>query len=643
MPNPIKYSTGSETLSLKKGNFYIGTGDVGKGPSDVTGYYQGVDVPSSGYTIYLYNETAPGNLSYHVANNDEELVSFTNGLSGSGFTSTTQCFNYFVGQNNNILLNQNINPIITDGLILSLQPNLRMSYPLSGNTWYDLSVGNNNTTLINGTQYSGNSGGVFKFDGVDDYVTIPNTVSATTGVTMLFWINKIFTNYYFHMNSRRNSPTDSTQTGIGSTTPVSSNGWCQVGYFWSGNTSYFIFNGNIINSNSGGRFAYDNNSSIVMFSANNNGYFSGNDAPLTNFSLQNSTGGAGGFQWVNRNNKVLGILSSQQNRQPFNGEMGEVFFYDKPLNSSEILQNYEAIGTRYVTFDLQYMVVAGGGGGGTAGYAGGGGGAGGLLTGYTTSLTTNTNYTITIGSGGPEDTNGNNSVFHTVTVIGGGKGGVTNGAGGNGGSGGGGGANYPTSVPNGLTPSGSGTTGQGYDGGVGKSVYGDTRLDGIPTGAGGGGGAGQVGGVGTTSPNLKAGDGGNGLYFSEYTSLGGSPSGWFAGGGGGSTSYSNKQLNGVGLGGQGGGGKGSQTVGNEGQPKADNGVINTGSGGGGGGYNTGSGNPGSGGSGIIILRVPDVYTAKFSSGVSASVTKSGGYKYYKVTATSTTSETVSFS
>jgi hypothetical protein len=42
MPNPIKYSTGSETNALKKGNFFFGTGDVGKGPSDVTGYYQGV-------------------------------------------------------------------------------------------------------------------------------------------------------------------------------------------------------------------------------------------------------------------------------------------------------------------------------------------------------------------------------------------------------------------------------------------------------------------------------------------------------------------------------------------------------------------------------------------------------------------------
>jgi len=41
MPNAIKYNTSAETLALKKGNFYIGTGDVGNGPTSSTGYYNG--------------------------------------------------------------------------------------------------------------------------------------------------------------------------------------------------------------------------------------------------------------------------------------------------------------------------------------------------------------------------------------------------------------------------------------------------------------------------------------------------------------------------------------------------------------------------------------------------------------------------
>jgi hypothetical protein len=53
MPNAIKYNTSAETLALKKGNFWIGTGDVGKGPTSSTGFYNGITPPSGGYTIYL--------------------------------------------------------------------------------------------------------------------------------------------------------------------------------------------------------------------------------------------------------------------------------------------------------------------------------------------------------------------------------------------------------------------------------------------------------------------------------------------------------------------------------------------------------------------------------------------------------------
>jgi hypothetical protein len=46
---------------------------------------------------------------------------------------------------------------------------------------------------------------------------------------------------------------------------------------------------------------------------------------------------------------------------------------------------------------------------------------------------------------------------------------------------------------------------------------------------------------------------------------------------------------------------------------------------------------------VVIIKIPDVYTATFSGGVTQSSTTSGGFKIYTVTATSTTSETVTFS
>jgi hypothetical protein len=72
-----------------------------------------------------------------------------------------------------------------------------------------------------------------------------------------------------------------------------------------------------------------------------------------------------------------------------------------------------------------------------------------------------------------------------------------------------------------------------------------------------------------------------------------------------------------------------------------NGTTNRGGGGGGGGATGGTG--GNGSSGVVIIKIPDTRTAVFSSGVTSSGgSASGGFRIYTVTATSTTSETVTF-
>jgi hypothetical protein len=176
MPNPIKYSTGTESDALRKGNFHIGTGSVGKGPSDVTGYYQAVSPVSGGYVIYLNKEGAPGGLSYHSAANDSELITFTNNLAGQSYTTVQECFNYYYGQTDKVLVNQDYPVdypyIVMDGLVLNLDAGITQSYPGSGTVWTDINgLGpKNNGTLINGPTFSSANGGSIVFDGVDDYV-----------------------------------------------------------------------------------------------------------------------------------------------------------------------------------------------------------------------------------------------------------------------------------------------------------------------------------------------------------------------------------------------------------------------------------------------------------------------------------------
>ena len=286
--------------------------------------------------------------------------------------------------------------------------------------------------------------------------------------------------------------------------------------------------------------------------------------------------------------------------------------------------------------DVDYLVIAGGGGGGRTG---GGGGAGGYRNSFgsetsggnsvsetTLNLNVSIPYSIIVGDGGAGGTgssgsapNGSNSVFHNIISIGGGGGGDVLGNGNTGGSGGGGGSNSASQT------GGSGTTSQGSNGGNNNSSS--------PYSSGGGGGAGAAGDTAAST----GGNGGDGLS-SLITGI----ATFRAGGGGGGIQghYGTTP----GTGGTGGGGNGAYNA------VGVDATINTGSGGGGGGYTPAGGqyNGGAGGSGIIILRVASTVTATFSAGVTSTLTQVGGGawtsgdKIYTITATSSGSETVSF-
>ena len=222
----------------------------------------------------------------------------------------------------------------------------------------------------------------------------------------------------------------------------------------------------------------------------------------------------------------------------------------------------EKMGLLQDSLGVEYLVVAGGGSGSSD--VAGGGGAGGYRSG---GLGLNLGAkSVSVGG------NSGNSVFDTITSIGGGGGGNWRGGGGTGGSGGGGGGS-PTGSPN---APGAGTPDQGNAG-----------YRGCPSGVdwgGGGGGAGRAGGP-DGGHTTWGGDAGQGLN----NSLTGSEVGYAGGGGGGGGSR-------FGLGGTGGGGNGDLRG-----PRVNiqNGTANRGGGGGGHGC---CASPGTGGSGIVVVR-----------------------------------------
>lgn len=264
---------------------------------------------------------------------------------------------------------------------------------------------------------------------------------------------------------------------------------------------------------------------------------------------------------------------------------------------------------------IKVLVVAGGGGGGMD--MGGGGGGGGVV--YSSYyVTPSSPINVYVGKGGQggkagnslavgtvhqftsfaSATNGENSIFGSITAIGGGYGGSSyfdyspnNGYGSSGGCGGG-----ASGYSNGGTGrNGAGTPGQGYDGGgAGGQYY-----------SGGGGGAGGAGNSGTAQAN-----GGPGILYSDI-----SP--YYFGGGGGGAAYSLGTGGNGGIGGGGGGAVGTTTGGagiNNGSPggggspnsqtnrPGGNAGENTGGGGGGGSHYNYNNSGGSGGSGIVIVK-----------------------------------------
>jgi hypothetical protein len=269
-------------------------------------------------------------------------------------------------------------------------------------------------------------------------------------------------------------------------------------------------------------------------------------------------------------------------------------------------------GTSTLTLNVDVradILVVGGGGGG--GKFGGGGGGGQVLYTYNVALSAG-NYSIVVGNGGAgsststaNGTNGSDSSITiggiTYTAKGGGGGGSRNDGGGyygragnTGGSGGGGShSDFSSSINVGGISNKttySGWYSSGNSGGDGK----DGNVGGY--GHGGGGGSASSGSNGGTN------SGGNGgtaedLGASFTTAVG--DSGRFGGGGGGAGYFGTTATIGYGNGGNGlyGGGGNGGTNGN-----GVNGMANTGGGGGGADvYGTQVG--GTGGSGVVILRI----------------------------------------
>jgi hypothetical protein len=326
MANPIKYSTGSETLALKKGNFYIGTGDVGKGPTSSTGYYNGITPPSGGYTIYLNKET--GGPSIYVVSNDSQLISLTNTIANQSYTTANECLVYFAGQTDKLCVNRDYEGIITDGLIVNVDAGFTPSYPKSGTTIYNTTSNTVNGSLINSPVFNSSDGGSIVLDGVDDYILGSLVVPASFTFNCIFKPTSI-TVWSPEFNIWQDYPSGDRGWGIfcihsgGGAYPTGVYAGTDIGTRWNNNETTGVYSTNNIQNIT---FTHGNGVSRIY----RNGsllYQKNQSAPLSIGQTKYYT------------------LFSHPTYGP--GNLYTAQFYNRELSSSEVLHNFNSFKSRF--------------------------------------------------------------------------------------------------------------------------------------------------------------------------------------------------------------------------------------------------------------------------------------------------------
>jgi hypothetical protein len=201
--------------------------------------------------------------------------------------------------------------IVQNGLVLCLDAGNRKSYPGSGTTWNDLSGANNTGTLTNGPTFSGGNGGSISFDGVNDYATA--TVPTLTDYSLCFWL------YVIALGSGERqiftAPSDA-----GSISIVNSN-W----FSWSGTTGR---TGAAMSTGRWYNFIMTRTGSTTNFIVNGS---------LSNTFASGVTISAGTGYFCSYNNVSRNL----------NALVSNICFYNRVLTAAEVLQNYNAIRSRF--------------------------------------------------------------------------------------------------------------------------------------------------------------------------------------------------------------------------------------------------------------------------------------------------------
>jgi len=196
-----------------------------------------------------------------------------------------------------------------------------------GSVYRDL-VGSNNGTLVNYPTYSSSNGGSLVFDGVNDYISIVDSISLqfANNFTLNSWIYPTnLSNRFGIFSTRFNNSSGSWQLEVG----IANGGTGRIAVTGVG-TWIWESSSNVIQTNTWYNINYISSSNTLYL----NGVLL---TPLvtTAYTIQN-----------NSDIKVIG--SGTSGGQFFLGTIAQISIYNRALTASEIQQNYNATKSRYI-------------------------------------------------------------------------------------------------------------------------------------------------------------------------------------------------------------------------------------------------------------------------------------------------------
>ena len=211
--------------------------------------------------------------------------------------------------------------IVTDGLVLMLDPIISKSYPGSGNIVYDLSGRGNNGT-INGATYWSDGRGSFNFDGTSDFINCSPFGDISSGYSICQFVKPgsssdigLFStlnpsNYICKLSLVNYVPFFQTYlaTAFYATSSVLANEWSQI---------TCTFDGVSTNGNTAPAKIYINS---ILFGSNT----------------------VAGFTTSSSYCRIGRVTSTY-----FDGLIGYTMFYNKALSANEVSQNYNATKYRF--------------------------------------------------------------------------------------------------------------------------------------------------------------------------------------------------------------------------------------------------------------------------------------------------------